>query len=53
MLTDPNALWNDFKNKFLSVADKHAPIRQLRVKSEYKPWLTNEIKQMSYHKGLP
>ncbi len=42
---------NDFKNRFLSVADKHAPIRQRRVKSElYKPWLTNEIKQMSYHR---
>ncbi|CAB3983169.1 Hypothetical predicted protein [Paramuricea clavata] len=50
ILTDPNALWNDFKNKFLSVADKHAPIRQRRVKSEYKPWLTNEIKQMSYRR---
>jgi hypothetical protein len=47
---DPNALWNDFKTKFLSVADKHAPIRQRRVKSEYKPWLTNQIKQMSYHR---
>ncbi|CAB4042566.1 Hypothetical predicted protein, partial [Paramuricea clavata] len=50
ILTDPNALWNDFKNKFLSVADKHAPIRQRRVKSKYKPWLTNEIKQMSYRR---
>ncbi|CAB4029170.1 Hypothetical predicted protein [Paramuricea clavata] len=50
ILTDPNALWNDFKNKFLSAADKHAPIRQRRVKSEYKPWLTNEIKQMSYRR---
>jgi hypothetical protein len=47
---DPNALWNDFKTKFLSVADKHAPIRQRRVKIEYKPWLTNQIKQMSYHR---
>ena len=50
ILNDPNALWNDFKTKFLSVADKHAPIRQCRVRSEYKPWLTNEIKQMSYHR---
>ena len=50
ILNDPNALWNDFKTKFLSVADKHAPIRQRRVRSEYKPWLTNEIKQMSYHR---
>ena len=49
-LIDPNALWNDFKTKFLSVADKHVPIRQRRVKSEYKPWLTNEIKKMSYHR---
>ena len=28
----------------------HAPIRQHRVRSEYKPWLTNEIRQMSYHR---
>ena len=47
---DPNALWNDFKTKLLSVADKHAPIRQRRIKREYKPWLTNQIKQMSYHR---
>jgi hypothetical protein len=46
----PNALWNDFKTKFLSVADKHAPIRQRRVKSEYKSWLTNQIKRMSYYR---
>ena len=50
ILNDPNALWYDFKTKFLSVPDKHAPIRQRRVRSEYKPWLTNEIKQMSYHR---
>jgi hypothetical protein len=40
----------DFKTKFFSIADKHAPIKQRRVKSEYKPWLTNEIKQLSYHR---
>ena len=45
---DPNQLWRDFKTKCFSIADKHAPIKQRRVKSEYKPWLTNEIKQLSY-----
>ena len=50
ILNDPNALWNDFKTKFLSVADKHALIRQRRVRTEDKPWLTNEIKHMSYHR---
>ena len=49
ILNDPNALWNDFKTKFLSVADKHS-IRQRHVRSEHKPWLTNEIKHMSYHR---
>ena len=47
---DPNQLCRDFKTKFFSIADKHAPIKQRRVKSEYKPWLTNEIKQLSYHR---
>ena len=35
---------------FLSVADKHAPIKQRRTRSEHKPWLTNEITHMSYHR---
>jgi hypothetical protein len=34
---------------FLQIADKHAPLRLRKVKSEYTPWLTNEIKNMSYH----
>ena len=39
-LNDPNSLWNDFKTTFLSVADKHTPIRQRRVRSEHKSWPT-------------
>lgn len=47
---NPNELWTDFKTKFLSIADKHAPVKQRRVKSEHKPWITSEIKQQSYHR---
>ena len=47
---DPNELWRDFKTKFLRMADKHAPIKQRRVKSECKQWLTNLIKHLSYHR---
>ena len=43
---DPNILWNDWKTKFLTIAEKHAPMRQRRVKSDYKPWLTDQIKQL-------
>ena len=47
---DPNVLWNEFKNNFLTIAEKHAPVRQRRVKSEHKPWLTKEIKRLMHHR---
>ena len=44
-------LWpNEFKNNFLTIAEKHAPVRQRRVKSEHKPWLTKEIKRLIHHR---
>ncbi len=43
-------LWNEFKNNFLTIAEKHAPVRQRRVKSEHKPWLTKEIKRLMQHR---
>ena len=45
-----NVGWSDFKIKFLTIADKHAPTKQRRVKSEFKPWITNEIRRLSYHR---
>ena len=47
---DPNVLWNEFRNIFLTVADKYAPVRQRRIKREHKPWLTKEVKQLMYHR---
>ena len=49
---DPNILWNNFKTNFLAIAiaQKHEPLRQRRVKHEHKPWLTNEIKQLIFHR---
>jgi hypothetical protein len=48
--TDPNLAWLQWKEVFLQIADQHAPLRLRKVKSEYTPWLTNEIKNMSYHR---
>ena len=50
---DPNVLWNEFKNNFLTIAEKHAPVRQRRVKSEHKLWLTKEIKRLMHHRDYP
>ena len=40
--TDPNIAWHEWKEIFLHIADHHAALRLRKVKSEYKPWLTNE-----------
>ena len=50
--TDPNLAWHYWKGIFLQIADKHAPLRLRKVKSEYTPWLTNEIKNTSYHRDF-
>ena len=47
---DPNELWGDFKFEFLRIADKHAPVKQRRIKTELKPWITSEIKYLIYHR---
>ena len=43
---DLNEIWG----KFLSIADKHAPVKQRRIKTEFKPWITSEIKYLIYHR---
>ena len=51
-MDDPNNMWHDWKNRFLHVAEKHAPTRQRCVKSDYKPWLTEHIKKQCYHRDF-
>ena len=43
---DPEMAWNIFKDMFLSVADKHAPIIQRRVRGKSIPWITHSIKDL-------
>ncbi len=49
---DPNILWEDWKRKFLLVADMHAPPVTRRVRSEHAPWLTSEIKKKIYDRDF-
>ena len=44
-LTNPNILWEEWKSKFLAVADLHAPPITRKVRSEYAPWITENIKK--------
>ena len=42
----PDEVQNSFKDHFLTVADKHAPVITRRVRGETLPWLTPEIKNL-------
>ena len=50
--TDANTACYTWKEIFLEIADIHAPVLKRKVKSEYNPWMTNEIKNMSYHRDF-
>jgi hypothetical protein len=43
-------MWESWKNIFNMVLEKHASTRILKVRSEYAPWLTSNIKKCMYHR---
>ena len=43
--SNPNEMWESWKNIFNVILEKHAPTRIRKVRSEYAPWLTNNIKK--------
>ena len=43
---NPNSMWQIWKELFLQVLDKHAPLQSKKIKSKKLPWITNHIKQM-------
>ena len=40
--------WNEWKSEFLRVSDKHAPIKECRLKNRCNPWITKELIQLMY-----
>ena len=40
---NPNVLWADWKAKFLTIVNSHAPIKTKRVRSHKVPWVTSEL----------
>jgi hypothetical protein len=39
-------MWEKWKTRFLTVADFNAPPITKRVRSQYAPWITNNIRQV-------
>ena len=46
MESTSNEAWTVFKDLFLTVADKHAPVATRRVRGFSVPWLTPSIKEL-------
>ena len=42
-LNDAVSAWNTL---FVDVANRHAPIKKLRIKRAIKPWITKELKEL-------
>ena len=42
---DPNVLWADWKAKFVSIVNSHAPIKRKRVRSRKVPWITSDLQK--------
>ena len=44
-INDPSGMANPFQEIFSSLQNAHAPIKKRRVKTEFAPWLTPNIRK--------
>ena len=41
-------MWDNWRNEFLRISDKHAPIKHVRVKDRLFPWMNSSIIKLMY-----
>jgi hypothetical protein len=44
--------WSFFKNNFLTILNKHAPLKKCRTKNRYSPWFTPDLTALNQHKNI-
>ena len=49
--SNTDSMWTLWKELFLEVLDKHAPVQHIRKKSSSIPWLTGEMKKLLFGGG--
>ena len=50
--SNPNVMWQQWKCTFLAIADKHAPLKTMRVRSRSSPWITSELKDSMHNRDI-
>ena len=48
--SDTDSVWALWKELFLEVLDKHAPVQRIRKRNSGVPWLTGETKKMIFER---
>ena len=43
---DPDQMWSLWRNLFLGVPDKHAPITEIKIRGNNLPYVTSEMRQL-------
>ena len=49
---DPNDMWEVWKKLFLFCVDKHAPLRNKRVRPCKSPWITPQLKKRLHARDI-
>lgn len=50
--TNPNEMWCHWKSVFLSIVEKHAPLRTRRVRARRSPWITSDLKNLMHDRNI-
>lgn len=50
--SNPNDMWNEWKESFLAIVNKHAPLRTTRVRARGSPWITSELKKQMHDRDI-
>ncbi|XP_028416157.1 uncharacterized protein LOC114539748 [Dendronephthya gigantea] len=49
---NPDEMWDEWKDIYVTVADRHAPPITRKVRSEHAPWITREIKNLMHRRDF-
>ena len=52
LCSDPNDMWHEWKQMFVSCMDKHAPRKQKRISKKRAPWITKRLLNKMHRRDL-
>ena len=48
---NPNSAWEIWSSLFLEICDSHAPKRKRKIRNNFAPWLTPELKRLMFERN--